>query len=246
MSANRASREPLRSKVLRAFGPAWTTRLRCIAKGRGLPWWGNLRRVRPFSNTYGWDRGTPVDRYYVDRFFERHSADITGDVLEIDRNDYTYRFGHDLRAVHSFDINPESNPTFLCDIAHCEDILPSEAYDCVLLPCTLQHFRELELSLRNALRLVKPGGVILASAAALSRLDEVFLDYWRFSPEGWRSFLPQVWPDCTIAVEGEGNCLPVIAMNLGLSLEELKPQELNYYDARFPLVTTVYCRKSKV
>jgi SAM-dependent methyltransferase len=235
--------ESFQNKVLRKLGPAWATRLRCIVKRRGLPRWGNLRRVKPFSSNFGWDRGTPVDRYYVDRFFERHRAEITGDVLEIDRNIYTRRFGHDLQTVHSIDISPASEPTFLCDIAHCEEILPAEAYDCVLLPCTLQHFRDLERCLRNVLRLVRPGGVILANAAGLFRLDQVGLDFWRPTPDGWRDLLPRVWPGCTIEVESEGNCLAVVAINLGLALEELQPEELNQNDDRFPVVTHIYCRK---
>ena len=243
LSPEDKSSESIRNKVLRVFGPAWTTRFRCIVKGRGLPWWGNLRRVKPFSNDFGWDRGTPVDRYYVDRFFERHRDDITGDVLEIDQNIYTHRYGHDLRTVHSVDIAPESEPMFLCDMAHSEDILPSEAYDCFLLPCTLQHFRELELCLRNVLRVVKPGGVILANAAGLFRLDQVGLDFWRPTPDGWRELLKRVWPDCEVVVESEGNCLAIVAINLGLALEELRPEELDYYDARFPIVTHIYCRK---
>ena len=142
-------------------------------------------------------------------------------------NIYTRRYGHDLRTVHSVDIDPASNPTFLCDIAHCENVLPSEAYDCFLLPCTLQHFRELELCLRNVLRVVKPGGVILANAAGLFRLDKVGLDFWRPTPDGWRELLKRCWPDCTVTVEAEGNCLAVVAINLGLALEELKPKELD-------------------
>ena len=244
-SQGNISPNTLRSKVSGIVGPAWTTRLRCIVRGRGVPRWGNLRRVKPFSSNYGWDRGTPIDRYYVDRFFERHNAEITGDVLEIDQSIYTRRYGHDLRTIHSVDINPASHPTFLCDIAHCENILPSEAYDCVLLPCTLQHFRELELCLRNVLRVVKPGGVILASAAGLFRLEDEYPDYWRFGPDGWRELLLRVYPECEVLVEGEGNCLTVVAMNLGLALEELTHDELDACDTRFPLVTNIYCRKPK-
>jgi SAM-dependent methyltransferase len=240
---NNSQEQPIRSKVKRVLGPVWTTRLLCIAKRRGLPRWGNLRRLKPFSENYGWNRGTPIDRYYVDRFFERHRADITGDVLEIDRNIYTRRFGHDLRTVHSVDIDPKSDPTFLCDLAHSENIIPSETYDCVLLPCTLAFLREIEASLRNVLRVLKPGGVILASGAGLFRLDQADIDFWRLTPAGWRELLQRVWPDCAVNVEGEGNCLAVVAVNLGLALEELKTEELDFYDARFPVVSHIYCRK---
>jgi SAM-dependent methyltransferase len=237
------SEQPIRSKVRRVLGPVWTTRLLCLLRGRGLPRWGNLRRLKPFSECHGWDRGTPLDRYYVDRFFERHRALITGDVLEIDRNIYTHRYGHDLRTVHSVDIDPHSEPTFLCDLAHSENVVPSEAYDCVLLPCTLHHFRELKECLRNVLRVVKPGGTILATGAGMVRLDAVGNDFWHPTPDGWRELLGQTWPGCKVVVEGEGNCLAAMAFNLGLALEELKHKELDHNDGLFPVITTIYCHK---
>lgn len=237
------SEQPIRSKARRVLGPVWTTRLLCLLRGRGLPRWGNLRRLKPFSGCHGWDRGTPIDRYYVDRFFARHCAVIAGDVLEIDRNIYTRRYGHDLRTVHSVDIDPRSEPTFLCDLAHCEDVLPSAAYDCVLLPCTLHHLRELQACLRNVLRVVRPGGVILATGAGMVRLDAEGIDFWHPTPAGWRELLQCVWPDCEIVVEGEGNCLAATAFNLGLALEELTPKELDYNDGLFPVVTTIYCQR---
>jgi hypothetical protein len=204
-----------------------------------------LRRLKPFSSSFGYDRGTPVDRYYVDRFFERHRAEITGDVLEIDRSIYTLRFGHDLRAVHSFDIAPKPDTTFSCDLAHSENILASEAYDCVLLPCTLSFFRELDLCLRNTLRVVKPGGIILATASGIIRVEDAD-DLWRFTPFGWRELLQRAWAECELAVESEGNCLSAAAFNLGLAHEELKPEELNYGDELFPVVINIVCRKPKL
>lgn len=238
-----SEQQPIRGKVKRIFGPVWTSRLLCLLRGRGLPRWGNLRRMKPFSNCHGWDRGTPLDRYYVDRFFERHSSHISGDVLEIDRNIYTHRYGHGLRTVHSVDIDPLSQPTFLCDLAHCEQIVPSDAYDCVLLPCTLHHLRELDRCLKNVLRVVKPGGVVLATGAGMVRLDAEGIDFWHHTPDGWRELLRNLWPDCEIVVEGEGNCLAVVAFNLGLAWEELKTKELDHYDGLFPVVTSIYCRK---
>ncbi len=230
-------------RAKRIMGPFWTTRLRTIDRGLGVPHWGNLRRLAPFSICWGCDRGTPIDRYYTDCFFEQYMEFITGDVLEIDESIYTRRYGHDLRTVHSFDINPECSPTFVCDLAHSEDVLPSETYDCLLMPCTLSLLREVVPCLRNALRVVKPGGVILANAAGLTPLDGADRDFWHCSPAGWRELLGSVWPGCEIVVEGHGNCLAVMAAALGLAWEELKPEELDYKDEVFSVVTNIFCRK---
>lgn len=234
---------PYRSRLKQSVGPVWTTRLRCLACHLGLPRWGNLRRLRPFSTSFGWDRGTPIDRYYVDRFFDQHKALITRDVLEIDQSIYTRRYGHDLRTIHSFDIDPRCGPTFVCDLADPENILPDEAYDCVLLPCTLSLLRDIVPCLRNILRVVKPGGVILANAAGLIPFDGATKDFWHASPEGWRHLTQSVWPNCEIIVEGHGNCLAVLAANLGLAMEELRVEELDFNDEVFPVVTNILCRK---
>jgi len=62
----------------------------------------DFRRTTPFSREFGFDRGTPVDRRYIDGFLARNAADIHGHVLEIKDDPYTRRFGGErvlVRAV---------------------------------------------------------------------------------------------------------------------------------------------------
>lgn len=55
--------------------------------------WGNLRRREPFSAKYGFERGMPVDRIYIEDFLARHAADIRGAVLEVKNAECTSRLG---------------------------------------------------------------------------------------------------------------------------------------------------------
>src|SRR6185436_6085909 len=55
-----------------------------------------LLSVRPKSDHWGWDRGTPVDRYYIERFLADHASDVRGNALEVKDADYTKRYGRDL------------------------------------------------------------------------------------------------------------------------------------------------------
>lgn len=231
--------------VKQVLGPRVVTTLRCVLRGHGLPRWGNLRRTTPFSQTFGFERGTPIDRHYLHRFLDQHREAITGDVLEVQNRTYTSRFGHDLRRSDTFDIVESSSPTFVCDLGRSEAVLPTASYDCVLLPNTLQHFRDLDACLHHALRVVRAGGVILASAAALLPLTGDAPDYWRMSPDGWREKLAAVWPDADISVAGHGNCLTAVAAQLGLALEELSERELDACDPRFPVLITISCRKRR-
>jgi len=233
----------LTARAKQIVGSRVTTRLRCLLRGYELPRWGNLRRTKPFSETFGFERGTPVDRYYLHRFLLDHRALITGDVLEVQANSYTKRFGHDLGRTDSFDIVPLFTPTYVTDLAHSEHVLPDAAYDCLLLPQTLPHLRELDLCLHHALRVVRPGGVILASAAGLIPLTGDVPDYWRLSPDGWREKLVSAWP--AAEVKGYGNCLSAVAAQLGLALEELSEAELAVHDPRYPVLTTIVCRKPR-
>jgi SAM-dependent methyltransferase len=143
---------------------------------------------------------------------------------------------------HTVDINPQFQTTYVCDLAQA-DAIPSGWYDCFLAPNTLQHLAELEPALKTMLRVVKPGGTILASAAALLPLIPEGGDYWRLSAEGWRLILGQQWAGCDVSVEARGNCLVALAAMHGLAHEELTTEELDAHDPRYPVLITIRCRK---
>jgi SAM-dependent methyltransferase len=238
MTAGHAVRQRLKSVA----GPRLTVLARCVWRRLPLPRWGNLRRIRPFSTAFGFDRGTPIDRYYLDKFLGVNRALITGRVLEVQVRSYTKRFGAGVRESHTVDINPAFGATYTCDLADAAQI-PSDYYDCFLVPNTFQHILDLHPALRNMVRVVKPGGTVLASAACLLPLIPDGGDYWRLSPEGWRLVLEGEWPGCEVTVEAHGNCLAAAAAMYGLAHEELRAAELDAHDPRYPVLMTVRCRK---
>ena len=68
--------------------------------------------MEPFSDHYGWDRGTPVDRFYIDAFLAEHAGEIKGRVLEIGDAEYTKRHGGDRvtqsDVLHASPGNPQA------------------------------------------------------------------------------------------------------------------------------------------
>jgi SAM-dependent methyltransferase len=238
MTAGDAVRQRLKSVA----GPRLTVLARCVLRGLPLPRWGNLRRTRPFSTSFGFDRGTPVDRYYLHKFLDANRSLVTGRVLEVQVPSYTKRFGEDVLESHTVDINPVFRATYTCDLADSAQI-PSDYYDCFLLPNTFQHIVDLHTALRTMLRVVKPGGTLLASAACLLPLIPDGGDYWRLTADGWRFVLDAEWAGCDVTVEAHGNCLAAAAVMYGLAQEELSPAELDVHDRRYPVLTTIRCRK---
>jgi SAM-dependent methyltransferase len=223
------------------LGPRWTTRARTVTRGLQRPSWGNLRRITPLSTTYGFDRGTPIDRYYVDKFLGARRNRITGRVLEIQTTDHIRRYGSNVTAADTLDINPSFHPTYCCDLASAA-MVPTAAYDCFLLPNTLCFIRDVEAALREARRIVRRGGAILATVPAFVPLTPDMEDYWHASAEGWRVVAGRVWPGCDTSVDTHGNCLAAVAAMYGVAVEELTSAELDATDPRYPVLVSIDCR----
>src|SRR5215208_965701 len=96
--------------------------------------WGGLRRTAPVSRNFGWDRGRPVDRWYIERFLERTAADIRGTVLEFGDDAYARRFGRELARVDVADVNPANEQAALTADLNSPGALPEATYDCII--CT--------------------------------------------------------------------------------------------------------------
>ncbi len=125
----------------RTFSPAvwdpvrWRRRLR---RFRRPAWLGSIRRTTPLSDHWGRDRGTPVDRYYIEQFLAAERQAIRGRVLEVLNAEYTERFGVGVERSDVLDIDPSNtSATIVADLATADDV-PSEAFDCIVLTQTLQ------------------------------------------------------------------------------------------------------------
>lgn len=223
------------------LGPRWTTWARTVTRGLERPSWGNLRRVLPLSDAYGFDRGTPIDRYYVDRFLSARRSLISGRVLEIQTTDHARRYGRGTTVMHTLDVNPAFHPTYHCDLA-ASDIVPSGSYDCFLLPNTLCFLQDLDAALAHVRRIVVSGGAILATVPAFVPLTPDVPDFWHASAAGWRVVAARVWPDCEVSVDTYGNCLAAVAAMYGVAAEELTSKELDVRDERYPVLVTIECR----
>jgi SAM-dependent methyltransferase len=203
---------------------------------------GDLRRVTPISRGFGYDRGQPIDRAYIEAFLARHQADILGQVLEFGDNSYTRRFGGDKVARGDIvDVSPENrSATFIDDIAN-STTLPSDAFDCVIATQTLQFVYDLPAAVATLERILKPGGVLLLTCPGISQLDDPAWNsswHWLFTGRGVRRLLEAAFPAENITVKANGNVLAASAFLHGLAAEELSPEELAYRDPPYEVIIT--------
>jgi SAM-dependent methyltransferase len=210
-------------------------------------WLGTLRRLTPLSGHWGSDRGTPVDRYYVQRFLDAHRGDIRGRVLEVKDAEYTRRYGSDVVTSDVLDVDP-ANPqaTIVADLA-AADAVPAGSYDCFILTQTLQFVYDTRAALGHASRILRPGGVLLATVPTVSRTIlklEPIRDYWRFTPAACSELFAERFGQHRITVRAHGNVLTSIAFLTGMAAEELTERERERDDPDFPLLVTIRAVKA--
>jgi SAM-dependent methyltransferase len=206
---------------------------------------GSLRRTTPLGRAWGFDRGTPIDRFYIERFLTQHRRDIRGRVLEVKDSSYTDRFGTDVTERDILDIdsgNPDA--TVVADLA-AADHVPSDQFDCFILTQTLQLIYDTRAAIGHAYRMLRPGGTLLVTVPAVSRAPaKGARDYWRFTVPSCANLFAEVFRREDISIAAYGNVLVTIAFLEGMALEELKTHELEANDEEFPLVVTVRAVKS--
>jgi SAM-dependent methyltransferase len=208
-------------------------------------WLGTVRRTRPLSDNWGRDRGTPIDRYYIERFLAAHRSDIRGRVIEVADLRYTEQFGEGVAAAEVLDIDAD-NPkaTLISDIASPEH-LPQSAFDCAIVTQTLQYVFDLDAAARGIHRLLAPGGVALLTIPSVSRIaPSAGLDgeFWRFTSAGCARLFGNVFGE-RVDARSYGNVLVAVAFLLGMACEELSTRELSDDDPYFPVLVAVRAQK---
>ena len=269
MTAEDAARSILHEPKLLARGAqafSWKSAAKAVLPSRVVQWvrpkyqrlkvrppvgmvrFGSLRRVTPVSRIAGWDRGRPLDRYYIEAFLARHTRDVRGHVLEIGDDRYTRQFGGEpvtrSDVLHACEGNPAA--TIIADLSYADHI-PSDTFDCIILTQTLQCVYDTRAAIRTLQRILRPGGILLATfpgIAAISRPDDdQWGDYWRFTGKGARRLFEEVFPATGLSVDAAGNVLAAAAFLYGLAVEELSNDELEHVDPNYELVITVRAQK---
>jgi SAM-dependent methyltransferase len=215
----------------------------------GTVQWGSLRRTVPFSRRWGYDRGTPIDRVYIEEFLQLHAADIRGACLEVLNADYTERFGGTrVSGRDVLDIDPSNTrATVVADLGE-PDSLPVEHFDCVIFTQTLHLVPDMRIAIANVWRSLAPGGVLLATVPALGRHDTrrgSHHDRWRLTTTGMEWLLSGL-PGAHATTFTYGNLLTCTAFLFGLAAEELTSGELEATDAEYPLIVGARVLKERL
>jgi glycosyltransferase involved in cell wall biosynthesis len=198
--------------------------------------WGDLRRLQPIGTEFGFERGTPVDRRYIEGFLERHAADVRGRVLEVADAAYTRRFGGSAveasEVIHLQRDNPEA--TIVGDLT-AADHIPDASFDCIVITETLQMIYDVRAAVATLRRILRPGGVVLATFPGMTNIDESDAWAWGFTVLSARRLFGEAFGEENVEVESRGNVLAATAFLHGLSADELSPEEIDHPDPSYPM-----------
>ena len=204
---------------------------------------GALGRTTPIDPNWGFERGTPIDRVYVDDFVGAHAADIRGRVLEVAAPDYTTRFG---RGVERVDIlmavegNPEA--TIVGDLTDAPQI-PTGAFDCAIVTQTLQFVFDVRAALATLHRVLAPGGVLLATVPGITKIsppeDEQYGEWWHYTARSAQRLAEEAFGQGNVEVRAYGNVLSAAGFLYGLAASDLEPAALTTHDRLYEVIVGV-------
>jgi len=226
-----------------------------------------LRRVRrpapaaiaairePVSRVFGFDRGTPIDRRYIEAFLAANAASVRGRVLEVGDDAYSRRFGRgriecaEVLAFRDAGARPQGGAKDvvtgdLTDTA----TLPAARYDCFVCTQVLNFVYDVAAAVRGAHHVLVPGGTLLVTVAGIgpvSRWDaDRWGDFWRFTPQSLERLLREAFGG-DVEVRACGNLGAATALLHGLAVEDLDdPAALDTGDPDYPVVITARARRT--
>lgn len=216
---------------------------RNLSRPRGI----DFESVYPVSDYYGDDRGTPVDRFYIDAFIASNRHLVKGRVLEVAENTYSRKYG---TAVASCDVlhyeKGTPGATLIGDLSRPQT-LPEDRFDCFICTQTIHVIYNYMDAIRGSARLLRPGGTLLCTLSGIAQISRYDMDrwgdYWRFTTLSAQRSFGEVFGNDNVAVDYGGNCYAAINFLRGIAIEELDKDKLTVKDANYPIVISIIATK---
>ncbi|SEJ04190.1 Methyltransferase domain-containing protein [Lachnospiraceae bacterium A10] len=213
------------------------------------PWIDRLKElpVDPLSRSFGTERGVAIDRYYIEKFLADNKDKIVGTVIEVAEDTYTQKYGTDVKdsyILHVENWGDVGKKHMKMNLATGEGVKENFA-DCIVLTQTIQMIYEVDEVIKNLKKLLKPGGVVLITAHCIGQISlndyNNWGEYWRFTDLAFEKLLKKEFKD--VKVQAYGNVKALICFLYGLCLEDMSEEELDYFDAQYPMIVAASVRK---
>ena len=211
--------------------------------------WHNLRNLKPISKDFGWSRGKPIDRFYIEQFLSSNINFIKGDCGEISEKRYLNMFDNDLiKSSKIFDIDHNNKSADIYGNLENIDNIPQNLFDCFICTQVLNFVYDYSTASKSLFKMLKPNGILLLTVSGpsthISEYDMVrWGDYWRFTEKSILKNFEEIFGKENIQVKSYGNVLSAISMMQGIASEELSENEITFNDPLYPIIISVIAKK---
>lgn len=201
----------------------------------------------PVSDKMGCDRGTPIDRIYIEDFLQKHAHCITGDVLEIAENTYTKRYGDPNAKSHVLHVVPGNPEATIIGNMETGENIPENAYDCIILTQTLPFIYDFKSVIENCRKALKPDGTLLLTVPCISHISRYDMDrwgdYWRFTDLAAKRLVEEFFPSEKVFSTIYGNYYAVKSFLAGKSVEDVLKIRLFSVDPDYQMCIAIEAKK---
>jgi len=207
-----------------------------------------LLSKNPVSRVFGFDRGLPIDRYYIERFLEENKNIIKGKVLEVAESSYTEKFGgsnvEESLILHVAQENSKAD--IIANLETGEGIIEN-LVDCFIFTQTLPFIYNLKNAVTNSIRLLKYGGYLLLTVPGISQISRYDMErwghYWSFTNLSLRKLFEEIVSEDNISIKTYGNVKSATCFLFGLSCNELSKKDLDYFDPDYQVIISAVIKK---
>lgn len=209
---------------------------------RGKAW---MICERPLSEKYGYDRGLPIERYYIEKFLDKNKGKIKGIVLEVESDQYSTRFGgKNIKSLEIVDYNKSNKKAKYIDDLQVSKVLPKNYFDCILITQVIGAISDFDAVVKTTFEILKPGGYLLLTTSGLATMIKPPQEpFWRFTPKGLEMIFTKLFGSENVRVESFGNFISGQASWIGASAQELSEKELDKKDPRYPVLIGLVANK---
>lgn len=203
---------------------------------------GQLANLEPVSRSFGYDRGTPLDRHYIERFLVRHSRDIRGRALEVGDASYCERLGRGITVQDVLHVSPDAPGATIAGDLASPGLLPADTFDCEVICQTLHLLIDVRAGIEELYRALRPGGVLLATVPGISPIDHgEWKDtwYWSMTAQSASRLFGAIFGADNVDVTVNGNVYAATCFLQGMALEEVHRPWLDHTDPAYPVTIAI-------
>jgi hypothetical protein len=205
------------------------------------------------SNDFGFSRGTPIDRYYIEKFIEKNRNYISGNVLEFGDNYYYKKYANSKNSRCDIFTSELEFKTGRKDKIYGDltKVNPENftQYDCIICTNVLNFIFDIDSATIGITKLLKPNGICILTLAGysthISKYDyDRWGDYWRFTDKSaellFNNYLEIVDKNLY------GNYFAASAQINGYSLEDIDPSMANLFCKEYLMTIGLVLKKGDI